>query len=389
MKDDKNIMTNSILETAESASAYAEARMEEVRSEYQKRKIKLMKISGMMILTSIMLIFATRSWFTMSRSVEGTDASMTAADLPFDIKTVGYYGYYDDYLPTEYTKLNKTTNAPGATSGTLTTGSSSSIQWLITADKNTNNYITSSTKEDAKGIRPGTSGEMKFWIVPKESETINIRFKLSIDPYKANYKLDASGNIITDENNIPLQNAPTSIANDSNYATVISYLKSHVLFFKRRNPVKKSDNTTFSHYIYSDLIPLDTEFNLVFDDESETYVNTLTFTLDGSEYQDEPFYIYWVWPETLAEAVLPETMQNNGKHSLCPDGEIFDEFKKNPALFLNGYNSTDDTNGTANADLTQALVYQYYSKLSLEYNNADQEIGDNIGYFVLELNAIG
>ena len=60
MKDDKNIMTNSILETAESASAYAEARLEKVRSEYKKRKIKLMKISGMMILTSIMLIFATR-----------------------------------------------------------------------------------------------------------------------------------------------------------------------------------------------------------------------------------------------------------------------------------------------------------------------------------------
>lgn len=334
--------------------------------------------------------FASIAWFALNKTVGANTMAIGAKGSDFELATEGYYGYYDDYLPQEYTKIDTDLEHAGSpTSGThgrLTTNQGSSIQWLVESDRNAKNYVTSSTKENEKGIRPGTSGELKFWVVPKNASTINISFKLTLEPYKANYRLTADNKFEVDENNMPIELAPTSVADDSDYAEVMDYIKSHILFFKKRNTVGTGAS---AYYTYSDLIPVNTEFDLVYDSVSGTYKKELVFTVDDGDLQDKEFSIYWVWPETLAEAVLPENKQNTGKHCICPNNEIFNELKKDPSKFLKEYDASKDTNNTADSALTQDLIYQYYSRLSIEYNNADQDIGDNIGYLLLELSASG
>lgn len=348
----------------------------------------LIKFGALAVFAFIVWIFATIAWFSGNDSVSAGGMGVRVGTSPFELKTVGYYGYYDDYLPSDYVKKDSIINvADSGTRTELSTANGASIQWLITADNNAKNYITSSTKDDNKGIRPGTSGEMKFWVVPKEQQTITIRFKLEATPYKTNYKVDNDGNYIFSSGaSVPDEDPPISIATDPNYANVRNYLNSHILFFKHRTEVTPQSGD--SYYTYSDLISLGEEFDLVYDTTNSVYTNTLTFDINDGDLQEKPLSIYWVWPETLAEAILPEAKQNSGNHAVCTDNEIINKLKDNPSYFLKDYNAASDTDNTANSDLSKDIIGQFYSRLSVEYNNADQEIGDNIGYIMLTLSAM-
>ena len=360
----------------------------------RKKRIKgsLIKFGSLAVFAFVVWIFATIAWFSQNDSVSSDGMGIRVGSSPFELKTVGYYGYYDNYLPGDFTKVaNNLASAAQPPSGeysSLSTANGSSIQWLITADSNAKNYVTSSTNEDNKGIRPGTSGEMKFWIVPKDQQTINVKFKLEITPYINNYVLDENGNYTFAEgSDAPIEDTPISIAGNSNYTTVLNYLVSHIMFFKNRTEVTPQSGE--SYYTYSDLITLDNDFDLVYDSTNHVYTSTLTFSSEESVLQDKELSIYWVWPETLAEAILPEAKQNPGYHAICTGDEILNKLKANPSYFLKGYNAATDTDNTTNANLTKSVIEQYYSRLSVEYNNADQEIGDNIGYIMLTLSAIG
>lgn len=171
MKDNNDLTTSNKIEIAESASAHAEVRLEEVRSEYQKRKIKLMKISCMVIIVSIVLVFATRSWFTMSREVEGTGANMTANDLVFEIKTVGSVSPNGNILESLGYK-DGTPITSGATSANV-----GDIKWLLQADDD---------MADA-GLRPGTNGNLNFVIQPvnnDSSKNLSINYKIELTAYR-------------------------------------------------------------------------------------------------------------------------------------------------------------------------------------------------------------
>ncbi|MCR5021792.1 hypothetical protein [Ruminococcus sp.] len=394
--NNKNLKYN-IGELAASASISNE-KAEELRETARNRKKALIKLGAMMILILIMIIFGTISWFTMNTQVGSSGMGISTSTLPFILKTKGYYGYYDDRLPEEYKKLyddQATAGYPNNNnSGTLTTADGTSIQWLITSDYNTKNYVLSTSDDDDKGIRPGSGGEMKFWIASKGNSSVRVSFKIDIKPYITEYQLKPKENdedpdeiYINPDTKQPVETGVVSIAGNSEYADIESYIKSHIVFFKKRTPhyktVEDQEEQVLDYYTYSDLIPISENFNLVYDDVNDEYINTLDFTFDNenNEYKDEPFSIYWVWPETLAEAVLPD-----GKHhALCSDNEILEKLIENPSQYLKDYTSADVDNNELNAD----TITRYYSKLSLKYNNADQDIGDTIGYLLLELSAIG
>lgn len=374
-------------EVAEKAVAEAKKDLDE---KMRLRKIKLIKIGSVLTFVAIAMVIITLGWFSMNKETNATSGGVRIATSQFELKTAGYYGYYDDYLPSDVTKVATDRNAaqqpPSGTTSTLTTANGSNIQWLIAADYNANNYITSATKDEDKGIRPGSSGEMKFWVVSKGARTINITFKIEIVPYRTNYVIGNDGNyVFSPGSDTPDESTPISIATDNDYADVRNYLYSHLLFFKKRTTVTPQSGSAY--YTYSDLIPLGSDFELVYDSVNKRYTSTLTFTLDGETLQDEPLSIYWVWPETLAEAVLPEAKQNAGSHAVCTGDEVLDRLKANPNYYLKGYNAATDTEGTVDANLTKDIIAQYYSRLSVEYNNADQEIGDNVGYILLTLSA--
>ena len=356
------------------------------------RKRNLIRFGSLAVLAFVVWLFATIAWFSQNDSVSAGGMGVSVCTSPFELKTKGYYGYYDNYLPDDFAKvannLASSAQPPSGAPSSLSTVNGSSIQWLITADSNAKNYVTSSTSEDNKGIRPGTSGEMKFWIVPKDQQTISIKFKLEITPYINNYVLDGNGNYTFAEgSNTPLEGDPISIAGNNNYSTVLNYLANHIMFFKNRTEVTPQSGD--SYYTYSDLITLDNDFNLVYDSTNHVYTSTLTLSSEESVLQEKELSIYWVWPETLAEAILPESKQNSGYHAVCTDDEILNKLKANPSYFFKGYDAATDTDNTPNTNLTKSIIEQYYPRLSVEYNNADQEIGDNIGYIMLTLSAIG
>lgn len=374
----------------ESASLEAAAKEKYIEENKNKNRSKLIKLSIMLALLAVVMIFMTIAWFSMNREVGSSGMGVKSATLPFDLKTTGYYGYFDDWLDSGTGKIAVNRAAapepPSGTSESITTVDSMTIQWLMTDENNAKNYVTEDTEEDNIGIRPGSFGSLKFSVVPRTQETINISFKLNIVPYRTVYQTDGSGAIILDGNGLPTELAPEKITGNNE---AVGYLKNHVLFFKNRTG-------TEGNYVYSDLIPLDEVVELVYipseeEGEDGTYSATLTFDKVGNELQEKEITIYWIWPETLAEAVLPGNQQVSGGKPVCGSDnlEIFNKLKQNPGAYLDGYNNVTDTDGTANENLTQTIIKNHYSKLSLEYNNADQKIGDNVGYFVLQLSALG
>ena len=350
------------------------------------------------IMNNLVLLFAasfvvligalTMAWFAMNKTTGANGMGTQVSDVPFALKTIGYYGYFDDWLDEGVGKISEdrahAETPPSGSTSVITTNQSATIQWLITEENNVKNYVTENTVEDDIGIRPGSFGSLKFRVIPKGTEVINLDFKLDMIPYRTVYQTDGSGTVILDGEGHPTELRPEIITGNND---AVTYLKNHVLFFKERSG-------TLGNYVYSGLIDLDETVQLIYlpsEDPGEpgTYTSTLTFDKVGDELQEKEITIYWIWPETLAEAALKGNQQTSGATPVCGSEnlEIFNKLKANPSNFLAGYNNTIDTDGVANSDLTQTIIKNHYSKLSLEYNNADQMIGDNIGYIVLRLTA--
>ena len=139
----------------------------------QKKKARnalLVKLSAMLIVTAIILIFSSIAWFTMNREVIGNGMEMTASDLPFELKTEGSAGLYDDYFQlfdTEYQSEN------------VTSGTNNKMIWQLSSQSHMDNYWTGTgtpTKDDLDkiksiessdyGLSPGDYGQIKFTVVP-------------------------------------------------------------------------------------------------------------------------------------------------------------------------------------------------------------------------------
>ena len=213
---------------------------------------------------------------------------------------------------------------------------------------------------------------------------MNVSFQLRVTAYKTIYKTEkqvtGSGSetaiYIDSDTKEPIEDHIELITNQ---ADTLNYLKSHIMFFKKHN----NDGT------YSGLITPESTFTLI-PDGNGGYTSSLTFAVDEGELQDKELSVFWVWPETLAETLLTTELQGNGKKPVCANtnDEVRNSFKDDPTKYLVDYNAAIDTDGALNSELTTNIIKQYYSRLSVEYNNADQNIGDNVGYILLELVAL-
>lgn len=287
----------------------------------------------------------------MNREVENNGLSMTATDAPFELKSLGSAGLYDDFFDSV---------ASGYSSSTLT-GNSSGIKWkLINNSSELNNLydgegdpdLREITRRDSSvyGLKPGDSGTLKFTVVPKE-DALTIDFDLSFTGYSATY---ATTNNIEYKTNDSL----TAVDDD----TVNNFLSSHILFFYEGTDNKK-------HLITAD------GFNKSFTEETDVT-------------------LYWVWPATLKEILEADIDNLNDEDA---SKEIRMLFFEHPEYFLKppGSESFDDFRVSAMSDKA-AQEANILTKLSLVngrdyntygamYNDADQAIGDNINFLLVEL----
>lgn len=317
----------------------AETENSTVDIDKNKCKNILIKFSSSVLLLFVIIFFYTFSWFTMNKNDYITGSNMKSSALPFELKTEGVKGFLDSYLDSSYKKLESDS------SGVLTTNDEQSIQWLVTEDYNANNYKDNDTNEDDIGIHPGSHGSLHFWIVPKERQTIKINYNLKITPYKKQYPNTTDGK--TDYDAEP---SPVALGDSDN--TLAAYVDSHILFFRH-----------YDGEYYSDMI----------DDDFEEEIN---FTQKNGKLQPYEVNVYWVWPETLGEAVLA----NSSKGVICQTkndtNEVLEKLNKKPSAFLKGYEGDK---------LTQEYITQHYSTLSIQYNNADEDIGNYIMFLIAEM----
>ena len=332
---------------------------DELKKKKRVRNVQLIKLSAMLAVTTIILIFSSVAWFTMNREVGGNGMQMKASDAPFELKTEGVAGYSDSYLPQGedgYTLLSDTANQ-----GTLTTsGDQQKIEWLVINEFNANNYVDGEPT-DQIGIRPGSSGVLHFWIVPNNQESMTFRFTMQVTPYKKQYPVGGNGN--PDYDAEPTAKSLTESEEDKSLA---NYVDAHILFFRYKgdNPDDNS-NTKYSKLI----------------DDSIT--ETIAFERDNEgNLQPYEMKIYWIWPETLGEAVLTDSATRTAVCATSDDGEneLLTKFNSNPSNFLKDYTLPDGVTA-----LTQDDIISDYPILSIRYNNVDQDIGDNIIYLLAEM----
>lgn len=391
MKEEKELMTKSLLETAESASVYAEARLEEVISKHRKQKIKLIKITGMMIIVSVILVFATRSWFTMSKEVEGTGANMTASDLPFELSVDSPYAKRPDYTSIVSSVFGYDT-VEHKTGGTV-----DSIKMLM-------NDETYDVNNPTRGIKPGSRGTISFNIIPKRAGTYTINFDLSLTAYHAEFATDAETGMLLPEsiqkdaeNKYIIKslidyaaekqteyadytsagesaNAQLALKEKNECLDALKYLNGHILFFKNRD----SSTGYYSSFI----------------EPGVTFSETMTFTQAEVDAQiEKPITFYWVWPNTFGQFLLDSNNPNLHDIALFSTAQSAVAGVKPRAQLLNYIYANNNFQYfflSNNANLSSSAAVQSCIEgamgsspdnliaLSNGYNNADQIIGENV-----------
>lgn len=308
------------------------------KADKNKRRAAFIKFASSAVMLCLIIFVYTFAWFTMNKNDDVTGGNMKSASVPFELKTEGLEGFLDSYLDSSYKRLN-------SDSGVLTTADGQSIQWLVTKDNNANNYKGSETNEDDTGIHPGSHGALHFWIVPKEQQTIKVNYNLKITPYKKQYP--------TTDGKTDYDAEPSPTALGESDKTLADYVDSHILFFRH-----------YDGKYYSNMIDDDFKEEIKFAENS------------SGELQPYEVTVYWVWPETLGEAVLA----NSSKGVICETkkgtNEVLEKLNKNPSGFLKGYKGDK---------LAQEYITQHYSTLSIQYNNADEDIGDYIMFLMAEM----
>lgn len=304
----------------------------------------------------VMLAIGTVAWFASNRRVQGESLAVTQKDGDFELMVRGRGGYSDEILPLDesYARVED-----GETE-LITSSTKQSIQWLVTPEYNIGNY-----EEDPEntGILPGSYGKLIFWVVPKDVETLQLSFRLKLMPYRRNWN-DETGE----------EEDPTLIAEDADdYDELYGYLRGHIHFFRYKGDDPAGEAVAEEEAKYSSHI-------------GDSFTEDIVFSRVDGELQPYPITIYWIWPDTLGEALLKDSDLQYGKKSVCDtsglgENEMVALFAENPEQFLYEYEAP------GGVTLNQTFVKNNYTTLSLKYNEADQKIGDEIGYIVADITA--
>lgn len=204
--------------------------------------------------------------------------------------------------------------------------------------------ISDSDNGDLNLLAPGTSGTASFKIVRLNDETSSVIFKPEIIGIHEEQE----------EGHDPEYSLVTS-------AAALDYTAGHILFFRE----KSADN------VYSQRIDGSFEVGLTGDETEVT--------------------LYWIWPNTFADM-----LGKSGKTSRIASSELpalISDMGENPQHYFSlGDMSGIDESFISNAENASAggsaEQNEAYLSLSAGYNNADQIIGTELQYIVVEISTL-
>lgn len=315
----------------------------------KRRKAALIKFGIMAVFAAIVLIFGSIAWFTMNREVEGSGMSISTAALPFDIQSSGA-------APDEYIRLFGLADR-GYSSGTqqgntsaYRTGTYDQIWWRLDAN-DTTSYST--------GFRPGASGELAFDIVPEDDNALKVNCKFNLRTFisseNAQTNVTESITEITDTSGTDIQKSARN------------YISGHILFFEHKT-VDSSDHEIYSGFIGEDGVDI-------------------TVPAGGNA---KSVTLYWKWVNTFDQIFLKTTDSYYDYPLIADDNTedrdvLEDYIRGNPSKLFSDISAENTAAVQGIAYDTDHADSALLSALNDGYNTADQVIGINLRYFLIEM----
>lgn len=311
---------------------------------HKKETHKQLVQSAMLTFTAFLAIAAVCiAWFINNTAVSGGGVQVQTEGSRFVLASTGDKGRFD-------------TDTTAFVTGTKATiqnvdyylSNSSTVAWMLSNDSN----IRNQTGGEAI-LSPGSSGSITFYVIKKAEDINSVEINLSLLPY-AVVKEQSQNSIKIDDKTFVEPLDKTAGVNSAVYELV----NGHILFFREK---------TGNYY--------------------SNWVNeTFTVDLTGKAVDTPiPITLYWVWPFQFRQYV------NTGSGNLFADiasedytKMLTDMKKTSSGVNYNKYfyAPTATELGAITLDnLTAANMATY----SAYYNSADEAIGSNASYLMLEL----
>lgn len=368
--------TAEVVEDADEAEEVEDE--QELRRNRKKSFIKLMAITISLI---IAIIIGTIAWFSMNKETSTSGMGVKAGGPSFELAVAGnnigsisYSGtgvLSTNYTGTALNDFQTGPNAPDGQSGTYnkstggsgtfyaTGGSSDVIKWRLESEYD--------RYDD--GLGPDSQGSFTFYVVPKVSGSLTVKFSLALEGYAAevNQNEDKSWNV---------SDLAKIESGDTGYDAV-TYLNSHFLFFENRANTGTEQKPV---YVYSDLI-----------DKAEFEKTFNNCVVD----QVIPVTIYWIWPNTIAQmscvaengnvATASGTVSDLQQYVVDNASNLLKGISQADAMTYMADENTEGDETTYSFDSAKATTNLI--TLSNGYNKADSSIGTTVKYFLLVLDA--
>lgn len=342
------VLSENIGEEEKNISAKPEIQdPEEIKRNKRNARKSFIKLVAISVSVIIIIIIGTIAWFTMNREVETSGMGVKSKGLSFELITLSGDNtnkngiYYDPY----HTAIRENE-------------SEEYDIWLVDSSSNINNYSNTGTGDGTLGIEPGSSGTIKYYIKPYEDVTVTFTFQT------IGYR--AHTTTVGGQETVSMTELSSAAGRPA------CFLNGHILLFEGHDSY------------YTGFIPTGNDGKRVFSRFFEFGGNYDADT-DGDGTDDAyEVEIHWIWPITLDTLVYNS---NSAATMICNRNAVVQEGETNdynkvvnnictyPQYYLNGYSST-----------TTYTESRLVGRNSM-YNDADQEIGMNVDYVLLRLDA--
>lgn len=354
------------------------------REELVREKKKIISNLVLVLVAAFVVLLAlgTMAWFANNKEVMGEGMRVSVAEASFELAVPDRTGADETY--------NDLLERLGYSTSRLTT-EGGAIRWVMW-DEDTQKG------NDYRGLRPGSYGSLTFFILPNTEEDGIYDIQLNLTGYYAEFLEDNNNpgvlteEIVEDSFLTLAQKAEADSVEEgeeSIYAYAERYLAGHVLFFRNHQMLTEDElnGATDDHLYYSERIINHFVYNTA--EHSAT-------TWNGRRAYE--ITLYWIWPNTFGQIMLENGDNKLNDEALFsskqagetnPRMELLEYIATHPEYFFHSETLLSESEENLSSlmsmqslNTTNALI-----TLSNGYNGADQMIGENVQFFMIELTA--
>lgn len=362
---------------------------------------KIFGKTGVFVLAAALVIaIFSMAWFVSNNKVQVSEMAVSSAGSYFELAAPGNAtGKWDSKVLSGIASGDNFDIQDNSGAAMVTSDSKNSILWAISSSSNMGN-------DTEEGIRPGSLGQLTFYIVSKKSGTLTVSLNLALTGRKIS-KGESTVGVSADEQQL---------------------LEGHLLLFAGYDDAKKA----YKGWISEDAKPWTMNLNYSGTGNSEDVTAVLrrendgglTWTADVEEGKAYPVTIYWIWPEVFGQYLFTD-LTYLGDRPVLFQKDSSDTPNSNPAalpsdLFEKMRDTGNEESGTVKSNRYFKWAWNdsdnskeefkslflstnpdqifldlrggnmntiNYGKLCSYYNMADQYLGETVRYVELKLDA--